>query len=92
VVEISNPRWQLTAVCPVCEQGSALTLVICPACGYLAVRCEEEGSFFPDPRSLEATQESEPTCPRCHRTEADSFVPATDVQIREEGFRSGEYE
>ena len=68
-------------------------LVVCPRCGYLAVRCAEEGSFFAAPRDLvrSVVQAEATTCPQCQRPGYQDFVAATENQVRQGGLRPGEY-
>ena len=63
--------------------------VSCSKCGHLAAECEEVGTFFPDPRRLEA---SEPiACPSCGAAGSDS-LPASADQVQGAGFKPGQYE
>ena len=64
LVDLRKPRWTLKQPCPVCGQGSALALVACPSCSWVAVQCVEEGTFFLDPKSLNAGNQGD-RCPRC---------------------------
>lgn len=90
-MNIIPPIWKLRALCPVCEQGRCLVFVSCPRCSHLLLVCEEEGSVFGDPRTLEP-QSFPPCCPACGQMNADNFPPASDVAIRENGFTVVDYE
>ena len=90
-MEVCRPIWCLKRPCPVCDQGSSLVLVSCPGCEALAVRCDEEGSEFMDPRSLvPATSSSR--CARCGEIPVSTFQVATDEQILAWGLTPAEYE
>jgi endogenous inhibitor of DNA gyrase (YacG/DUF329 family) len=91
-MHVGAPIWTLKALCPICGQGSCLALVSCPECGRLAVVCDEEGSFFPEPRDLSKIAAASSACPTCARVSASSFIPASDVTIRAFGFSEIEYE
>jgi len=91
-MEIGQPKWYLAQLCPACGQGSLL-LVRCPHCGHIAVECLEEGTVFPEPRTLDSRSwgsENE-MCPRCARVPISDFAIATGDQIQEAGFRKEEY-
>lgn len=92
-MEIRRPTWTLQQLCPECEQGDALMLCACPKCARLVAICCEEGSVFLDIHDIGEVSESseEADCPSCGSLKLSSFVPATDVQIRQAGLRPGEY-
>src|SRR5262245_7421718 len=95
MVEIDAPVWRLPRPCPGCGQGRCLAFVACPRCLRLAVRCEEEGTVFLDPRDLVGSRKGEPAtvvCPGCGEATADLFGMATDAVIRAAGFTREEYE
>lgn len=91
----NTPAWQLRKSCPVCEQGSALTLVACPTCSTLALICAEEGSAFLDPHALaaELAVESDTTrCRGCAQSLLRDFVNATATQIQSAQISLEDYE
>jgi hypothetical protein len=53
-VKARQPVWTMTRFCPICEQGSCLAFIACPECSRLAIRCEEDGIIFLEPRGLKA--------------------------------------
>jgi hypothetical protein len=94
VVQAREPIWTMTRLCPVCGQGSCLVFIACPSCGRLAVRCQEEGSLFLDPRNLEARSTAgapSAACRGCGAYPVAQFKPASDAAIRSGGFSSSEY-
>jgi hypothetical protein len=89
-VDLRKPSWTLEQPCPVCGQGSALALVACPSCSWVAVQCVEEGTFFLAPKSLNARHQGD-RCPRCRERILAEFEAATDVQLHRAGLRAGDY-
>ena len=85
----------MKCLCPVCEQGSSLVFVACPACGWLALQCDEEGSVFLDPRERASRPTVDPrtaACPGCGKYLVTAFEPATDSRIRADGFTAADFE
>jgi hypothetical protein len=92
-MDVREPLWRLTGLCPVCEQGSCLVLLSCPLCSRLVVFCEEEAAVFLDPRNLAKTSAvCSQRCPSCGETLLEQFVPATSAQIQALGLLPGDYE
>jgi hypothetical protein len=92
-MEVDSPIWTMKRLCPECGQGSCLVFVACPACGHLAIRCDEEGAVFLDPRNLSLTADAtSQTCPGCALHLVAGFPPASDASIRAHGFAVAEYE
>jgi ribosomal protein S27AE len=89
-VDLRKPIWKLKHPCPVCGQGSALALVACPSCSWVAVQCVEEGTFFLAPKSLSAGNEGD-RCPRCRARILAEFEVATEVQLHRAGLTAGEF-
>ena len=94
MVQVQDPRWHLKRHCPICEQGSSLLLVSCPSCGHLAVRCEEEGTFFmtPEEDTVVVSARMSMACPTCSKKTTSEFVPATDEVIRAAGLSTDDFE
>lgn len=94
MVQIQDSRWHLKRNCPICEQGSSLLLVSCPSCDHLAVRCEEEGTFFmtPDEDTIVVSARISMECPTCGKKTTSEFVPATDEVIRAAGLSTDDFE
>jgi hypothetical protein len=94
MVQTEAPKWFLKRRCPICEQGSSLLLVSCPACGHLAVACQEEGTFFltPEEDTLVVSAGLSMGCPTCGKKRSSEFLPATDEAIRAAGLTSRDYE
>ena len=90
LVDLRKPRWTLKQPCPVCGQGSALALVACPSCSWVAVQCVEERTFFLDPKSLSAGSQGD-RCPRCRARILAEFEAATDVELHRAGLTAGDY-
>ena len=85
----------MARLCPICEQGSSLAFVACPGCGWLIVRCEEEGTIFPNPRSIEGLRLGKPdvaNCQGCGERPIAEFTYASDEAIRAGGFSPSDYE
>jgi hypothetical protein len=94
MVDLPAPVWTLTAPCPICEQGTALVLVACPACSHVAVICDEEGSAFPSPRAIARDQTVDANavgCPACSQGRLADFPTASADEIQAAGLRPGEY-
>jgi hypothetical protein len=89
-MDLRKPSWTLKLQCPVCGQGSALALVACPSCSWVAVQCAEEGTFFLDPRSLSVGNQGD-RCPRCKEHILAEFESATDVQVQRGGLTAEDY-
>jgi len=51
MTKIRQPQWHLRRACPICQQGG-LALVACSECSHVAVICTEEGSAFPNVRTI----------------------------------------
>jgi hypothetical protein len=92
-MHIRKPKWQLVKLCPVCEQGSALTLVACPECRHVSATCDEEGSVFPDARAIGVLEvvERKTDCPACGNVSLGEFRLASDDEIQAAGFTPDEY-
>ena len=93
-MDIERPEWKLRGLCPVCGQGSSLTLVSCPQCLHLAVVCEEEGSGFADPKAVKAELAVDAVlsrCPTCRGPALADFDIASADQILEAGMQPSEY-
>ncbi len=58
----------------------------------MAIRCDEEGSFFPEPRNLTVVISEDAMCLACRGFPLSSFVPASDVAVRANGFTRADYE
>jgi hypothetical protein len=86
-VQVDPPVFTLTALCPVCEQGEALALLACKACGHVEAECVEDGSVFRDPRRLtEASSRPDDAPEQCLRCGAeDGYRPATGDEIQAAG-------
>jgi predicted RNA-binding Zn-ribbon protein involved in translation (DUF1610 family) len=99
-MQIDKPVYFLKKLCPICEQGSSLVLIACPECGHLAIECDEEGTFFPNPfkrsnimmKHGEGTKSVSDKCPTCGKTEIANFIRATAEQIQNAGFTEDEYD
>lgn len=85
-----RPTWTLAKACPVCGQGSALVLVACPGCAWVAVHCDEEGTYFLDPRSLLVCDQRD-SCPDCEQHILAEFETASDVQLERAGLTREDY-
>jgi len=87
-MKIAEPKWKLNKICPVCEQGDALTFLACPKCGMVVLACEEEGTLFPDPTNLEKTaswscdvwQTTHTRCPHCNEINDYRFPKGEEIQ------------
>jgi hypothetical protein len=89
-MQLDTPSWYLSVTCPCCGQGQPL-FVACPACGTVSLQCAELGTFFPDPRNLQAQLSSASMCPACSKVPIVDFVSASSGQIQSAGFRHGDY-
>jgi DNA-directed RNA polymerase subunit RPC12/RpoP len=56
----------------------------------VAVQCVKEGTFFLDPKSLNARHQGD-RCPRCRERILAEFEAATDEQLHRAGLRAGDY-
>jgi hypothetical protein len=94
-MEIDSPVWHLREVCPVCEQGEALTLIACPGCSHISVECAEEGTVFPSLASVregKGTHEGLALCPSCQDFPFSNFRPALSDEIRAAGLTPSQYQ
>ena len=94
-MNVTSPVWQLRKSCPVCQQGSSLTLVACPACSSISVICAEEGSAFLDPNAIVAARAVDPNvvrCRACAHSLLRDFVNATSAQIQSAQIAIEDYE
>ena len=94
-VRVRPPEWMMKRFCPVCGQGSSLVFVACPECSQLVIQCAEDGSFFLNPYDLSSPQSAElesTVCPGCGKHPVTAFSPATDSNIRANGFTAADYE
>ena len=94
-MQIVSPTWRLKRLCPVCEEAACLAFTVCPTCGWLAVRCDEEGTPFLNPHDLSSGGVAPPAdlpCPGCGKTTLRDFVWATDEEIVRAGFSAEDYE
>lgn len=83
---------QRPELCPICGQGSALTFRACASCAHLALICDEEGTFFPNPRDLTSfSTSSVERCPSCRTASVREYRLATWDEIQSAGFLPGEY-
>jgi hypothetical protein len=91
-MHVAQPIRMLKRLCPHCGQGSSLVLVSCPACGRLALECDEEASIFDDPRNPSQPVPGETPCRGCGRVALADFIHASDEAIRAHGFSEEEIE
>jgi hypothetical protein len=97
-MEITRPKFTLNRLCPVCEQGSSLLFLTCPACGKVIIACDEEGSVFPNPQDLgvPASYPCDPwistatRCPGCGTVQEFRFSSGEEIQ--QLGFSPTDYE
>lgn len=94
MMEIRQPQWQLRQECPICEQRG-LALVACPECSHVVVICAEEGSAFPNIRTIASESVVDPEsarCPQCNGPLLSAFRAATSDEILGAGVRPIDYE
>lgn len=93
-MQIEQPQWQLTSPCPVCGQGSTLTLVACPSCRHVAVICAEEGTGFASPFAIStetALNAEVACCPQCAAGTLSGFVAARSDDLVKVGLTPEDY-
>jgi len=95
-MEVDKPVWKLKFICPVCEQGSSLTLLTCPSCGHVLAACDEDGTVFPDPRRLDIRDDAcdpwpseQMQCPKCGGSV--HFTSSTADEIQAFGLSKDDY-
>lgn len=87
-MKITEPKWHLKIICPVCEQGEVLTFLACPKCKKMVLACEEEGTLFPDPKDLnnhaslscEVWSSTLLRCPHCSAINDFRFPKGEEIQ------------
>ncbi len=96
-MEARKPVWTLKRLCPICGQGSSLTLLACSDCEKVVVACEEEGTVFLNPQDLSQQQTAWSSfrsyvtdCSGCEQN--SEFRVATSDEAQRAGFQPGEYE
>jgi len=98
-MQIDAPTWHLRHTpCPcVCGGEGSLAFLTCPQCSAVVLVCDEVGTTFIDPRSLQvstalsALSLSGAQCPSCQHVPLSSFEPASSSQIQALGFTPAEY-
>ena len=87
-MKITEPKWKLSQLCPVCEQGDALIFLACSKCGKMVLACEEEGTLFPEPNDLnnhaswscEVRESTHLLCPHCNVINDFRFPKGEEIQ------------
>jgi hypothetical protein len=95
-----DPSWKLKQQrCPCfCGGEGFLVFITCPACGHIAVVCDEVGTVFPNPRDLNEQpcgswlDWSGDKCPKCREALLSDFRYATGEKIQSLGFTAGDYD
>lgn len=93
-MEINSPTWHLKQSCPVCNQGSSLVLVKCPACGYVITECSEEGTQFDNFKIFDKDHiiSTGFDCPGCKQAKTTDFIILSGEEYKNIGLTIDEYE
>lgn len=86
VVKARRVEHVFLVLCPLCEQRS-LTFIQCPSCGALALRCDEDGSYFAVPSDLSRSPLPSESCRSCASVALVDFALADWASITRNGFR-----
>lgn len=77
-----------------CDQGG-LAIVACPECSHIAAICEEEGSAFPNIRTIASEWAVDPEsvrCPHCNGPLLSAFRIASSDEILGFGLLASDYQ
>jgi hypothetical protein len=103
-MRLQPPPWFLARQsCPCMPHcPGRLLFITCPNCGAVLITCNEAGTVFPDPHTLqqgpwlvrqdEGVSSAENECPYCHVSALTDFRYATSHEIQASGFKPGDYE